>query len=194
MNRDAHHADAGFTFVELIIASMLSIGILILAGWMLLASLYGGRDVTASGTVTSQAQLVVKSIRSGLDSAANVSLAAFASTGQLLKAASVEFNAAGLAQLPWVCEYWAITADGRVYTKQSATATAAPATQDKASFAGWTLLGSSLERVASEPILSHAGTTVGIKARSDAEGGAPAYVDTTATVRTLPASPGSLVC
>ena len=101
MRGDEDHADAGLTFVELLIASMLSVSILVLAGWMLLASLYGGRDVTTSGTVTSQAQFVATSLRSGINSAANVSLAAFAGNGQLLTAATVEFDAAGAPQLPW---------------------------------------------------------------------------------------------
>jgi len=188
------HGDAGFTFAELLIASMLTVGVLILSGWMLLASLYGGRDVTTSGTVSSQAQLVANSIRTGIASAADVSLVAFASTGQLLKAATVEFDASGEPQLPWTCQYWAITADGRAYTKHSATATPVPGVQAATAFSGWTLLASSLEPVASEPILSYSGTSVGIKARSDAEGGAPAFVDSTATVRTLPSDPGSLVC
>lgn len=187
--------DGGFTFVELLIASALTLGVLATAGWMLLAALYGGRDVTASGVVSSQAQILANSIRSGVGSGADVELGSFAGDGQLLKATVAEFDSSGVRSSDWACTYWALTSDGRAYTKRSSTAVTPPAVQTSSAFNGWTLLASGLEGIAGSDILSRpSASSVGIKARSNAEGGAPAYVDTTATQRALPEDPGALAC
>lgn len=187
--------DDGFTFVELLAASVLSLGALALAGWMLLAALYGGRDVGASGAMTSQAQLFATSVRNGIGSGTDAALANFAGGGQILKATVGEFDDAGALVGSWSCAYWVVTDDGRGYSLRSASLEPVPVSQDAGDFDDWTLLATGLEQVAGERILSlSAAGVVGIKARSDAEGGSPAYVETAVAERVLPQDPGAFAC
>lgn len=191
---DRRDRDAGFTFVELLVASALSISVLVLAGWMLLASIQGGRDVTTSGTASSQAQLLTNSIRAGIGAAADVDLDVFADDGQVLKAAVAEFDGSGNLVGAWSCAYWAITVDGRAYTLRSPSTAVIPTSQTTTAFAGWTRLASGLERVSGAEILTRTPTAVGITARSDAAGGSPAFVETTVNQRPLPSEPTGVAC
>lgn len=191
----AGRRDEGFTLVELLITSFLAFGVIAVSAWMLVTALNGGRDVSASGNSTSEAQRLVRSISDVVPSSADVALGPFAVSGQLLKATYVEFDASGQPDLPWACVYWAVTSDGRAYTKRTPTAATIPTDQYEASFAGWSLIASGLEPISpSRPILSQTGASVGISARADAEGGAPAVVDASVAVRALPADPGGLTC
>ncbi len=191
--------DDGVTLVELIIASFLLVGVAASAGWILVASLNGGKNVSGSGTASSQAQILADSIAGGVRSATDVTLTDLpasptgptAAHGQLLRAMQGVFDETGAA-ISWSCRAWAITDDGRAYTMRSATHIPDPASQSQSDFAaaGWTLLGSGLEShpVTGDYILSKDSSSVGVSARGDGGGGSPALVVTSVTVQPLTAA------
>ncbi len=182
--------DDGITLVELLIACFLLVGVTASAGWILVASLNGGKNVTGSGTASSQAQILADSIAGGVRSATGVTLTSFATDGQLLRATQGVFDATGAAT-SWSCRAWAITDDGRAYAMRSATHIPDPASQLQSDFAaaGWTFLGGGLEpSPTGGDILSLTGSSVGVSARGDGGGGSPALVVTSVTVQPLTAA------
>ncbi len=171
--------------MELLIASGLMVGVLGIVGWMLVASLNGGKQVTGSGNASSQAQILADSVAGGVRSATGVALVPLATDGQLLRATQGTFDATGTAT-DWTCRAWVVTADGRAYTLRSSSAIPTPAGQSAADLAGWTILATGLEPIASgAAILTLTGSSVGVAARGDGSGGSPALVDTSVTVQPL---------
>jgi len=179
--------ETGFTLVEVLLASFLSVVVLALAGWMLLTAFSGGRDVAGSTTSASQAQLVAVSVSGAVRTSTGLSLTSFAGTGQLLRATEGAFDAAGNAT-GWVCRAWAVTSDGRAYTARSAAAIPAPLAQAASAFDGWTLLASGLApgRTPGQVItLTGQRVELSILATSTIADGAPALVATSVAAQPL---------
>lgn len=137
-NKDAR--DRGFTLIEMLVASTLSIIVLTIAGGVLISGL---RTQEMARTVTDAAniaQQIVRSVQAGVRNASAVTVSSDAITGtQLLLARTIGSNPNSTAAS---CQAWYYTPlnGGAVYTKR--TTPAAAISLPAGGPAGvWTILG-----------------------------------------------------
>lgn len=121
-NKDAR--DRGFSLIELLVASSLSIIVLTIAGGILISGL---RTQEMARTVTDAAniaQQIVRSVQAGVRNASAVTVSSDATTGtQLLLARTIGSNPNSTAAS---CQAWYYTPldGGAVYTKRTTPASA----------------------------------------------------------------------
>ncbi|MDP1710840.1 MAG: prepilin-type N-terminal cleavage/methylation domain-containing protein [Candidatus Nanopelagicaceae bacterium] len=141
--RDANLRDRGFTLLELLITSTLSIIVVMIAGGLLINGL---RTQEMTHTVTdasNTAQQVVRSVQAGVKNASAITVMSDAVTGtQLLLARTISMDPASTAPS---CQAWYYTpADGgAVYTHKTTPASliSLPADGPKGN---WTILGTGI--------------------------------------------------
>ncbi|NYF09622.1 hypothetical protein HDC94_000778 [Leifsonia sp. AK011] len=187
----ARSHDAGIGLVELLIYAMLLAIVSSIAGSLLITGLTSQRDITAMGSATSRAQVVVASIEDGVRTASSVSVPTASAVGQRLVTRTGTFTTAGVAT--WECRSWLIAPTGNVYYRSAQTAIAAPNNLSAASLAGWSLLtegvtaapGSTAPFAVSGNTLS---VSIQVSAGSD---GAPALVNNRISKQSLPTTSGT---
>ena len=96
--------DAGFTLIELIVASALTVLVLLVTGTIMINALRVQSSVQSLGDATNGAQLVARSLQRGLANSSAFKSEAPTSAGQLLRA-RVAVPAAGGAPT-WRCVAW----------------------------------------------------------------------------------------
>ena len=181
----------GIGLVELIIYSMLLVIVTFIAGSLLITSLTSQRDITAMGSATSRAQVVVASIEDGVRTASQVTVPTASAIGQRLITRTGTFTAAGVAT--WECRSWLIAPTGNVYYRTAQTAIAAPTSLSAANLAGWSLITEGVKTApgaSSAFIVSSSTLSVAIEVAAGSDG-APALVKNRITKQVLPTTTGT---
>jgi type II secretory pathway pseudopilin PulG len=169
-------SERGFTMIELIIASMLSVLVLVVVGGMLINSLSSQRVVLDATQASNTVQFAAKSVTRSVRNASDLRLTAPVAGEQLLEVRTAGTSAdAGVFR----CQAWYYSA-GELRMTSSNSAIAAPT---PAQLATWTLIGSGIQQVAGAPVFALTGRQVDIKIDASAGDGAPVLVSTTAVSR-----------
>lgn len=177
-------SDAGFSLIELIVASALGVLVLSIVGGMVISSFLTERTVNDSTTSSNLGQLALSSLSLGVRHASDLSLVEPTADSQVLMALIVDDVLSTPATAH--CESWFI-GDGEVRTERSSTAIAIPS--GPADVADWTLLATGVEEVGSTPMLTMPGElTVQLKMQLHGDDGLTVLMDTTAVSR-QPGSP-----
>jgi len=135
----ALHDDRGMTLPELIVASLVTVLVLIAAGGMYISTLQAQRTVSALSESATSAQLVARSIDAGVRNAVIVKpIVTGADGGQLLVvcSAGADPDSIGYAWRAW---YYSPTGDGELRTK-TFSGSSAPTAPTASALAGWSLL------------------------------------------------------
>jgi len=135
-----HEDESGFTLVELIITSSLSVMVLAIAGSIFIAGLRTQEAAKSVTDAANTAQLIVRSIQAGVKNASAISVTSNAVTGtQLLMARTVSTdpNSSAASCQDW---YYTPSSGGFLYTRRTTPATpiSIPVNGPQGS---WTLLG-----------------------------------------------------
>lgn len=178
MNPGIRKSERGFTSIELLVASMLSILVLTLAGGMMISSLTAEQTVKDTTDSSNLGQLAAKAIAHGVRHANALSLTAPTADTQVLMAHIVDDAVAEPAVAH--CEAW-YYGEGEVRWRSSPSAIAAPATAADAS--DWVLLAEGVSPVNSTPVFTLSGTTVDVVMQLSGTHNVPILITTTAVSR-----------
>jgi prepilin-type N-terminal cleavage/methylation domain-containing protein len=134
LRRRATPAEEGFTLIELVISAALLAVVMLVVASITIAALKAQTAVRNLGNASNGAQLISRSIGTGIRNSSSFQAGAPDSNGQLLRARVV----AGATGLSWTCRAWYYSATtGSVYTTSSPLGlVAAPAGVP----AGWIVL------------------------------------------------------
>lgn len=165
---------SGFTLVELVVASSLTVVIAVVIGGILLTSLGSERTIRTTTQATSGGQLVAQSIDKGVRNATWIELTTGA--GDYFLAVR---TAGGGATVTWNCQAWYISPDGSAYTRTSSSRITKPA--GSSDVAGWTLLTTGIRPADGASILTRNGREIAITFEVDA-GDAPAVLISTSAL------------
>lgn len=137
--RPRARGDAGLTLVELLVASSLSVLVLVMVGSFMISSFTTQDQVTRTTQATNQAQLTVRQLETALRQASAIRVEYGDSTGSQLLIARVR---TGSGVNDWVCEAWYYDADAGAMLH--ATAPGRDQWPWGASITSWIDLGSGL--------------------------------------------------
>lgn len=166
-------SERGFTLIELMIYSMLSIVVLLIVGGFLINSLRAENTVRDSTEATTSGQLVSQSIGKAIRNAS-----AFQSTTPFAGAVMLTARTTRSAT-EWDCQAWTYS-NGEIRTTTSTTAIPAPTAS---SVQGWTLLSDSIVPVAGTPVLDISGHQVDLNFQVSTGTGKPVLIRTSALSR-----------
>jgi type II secretory pathway component PulJ len=169
-------SERGITMIELLIASLLSVLVLLMVGGMLINSLTSQGRVLDETQASNTAQLAAKSITRSMRNASDLRLTEPIAGEQLLEVRTAGTSTdAGV----FLCQAWYYSAgELRMFRSNSAITAPTPA-----QLATWTLIGSGMQQVAGAPVFALTGRQVDIKIDASVGSGAPILVSTTAVSR-----------
>ena len=168
-------SERGFTLVELMIYSMLSVIVLVIVGGILINSLTAERIVRSATEASTAGQLVAQSIGHGVRNASAITLSAPTPDTQLLMVRTVGPGATA----EWLCQAWYFGAS-EVRTTTSSVGIPPPA----ASGAGdWTLLGDGMQPASPAPVFTVTDRRVDLNFEVSTGGGPPVLISTSAVSR-----------
>ena len=171
-------SERGLTLIELLVASALSVLVLMIVGGMIISAITTERTVQQSTAASSVGQLAASSITHGTRAASLLSLTAPAADTQLLRALIVD----DVLSTPAVahCEAWYF-GGGEVRTTRSATAIPTPVTA--ADVASWTLLADGVTASGANPVFAVTGLELELLLQVTTQDGVTVLIDTTAVSR-----------
>ncbi|WP_150307837.1 hypothetical protein [Planctomonas psychrotolerans] len=174
--------ERGFTLVELLIYSMLSIVVLLIVGGILINSLRAEQLVRTSTDATSTGQLVSQSVTTGVRNASAIAWSEPAPGTELLLVRTVGSGATET----WSCQAWHF-GGGEVRTTRSTSLIPTPTA---AALSGWTLLVDGAAPSAGSPVFDLDATErrVDLTVEVAAGTGKPVLIKTSALSR-QPVSP-----
>lgn len=176
--------DAGFSLIELLVASALGLIVLSIVGGMVISSVTTERTVNDSTTSSNLGQLALSSVSHGVRHASALSLLEPTVDTQVLMALIVDDVLAVPATAH--CEAWFVGA-GEVRTTRSDTAIAIPS--GSADVVDWTLLATDVEKVGAAPVFTTpGGLMIQLKMQLQGDDGLTVLMDTT-TVSRQPGTP-----
>jgi type II secretory pathway pseudopilin PulG len=168
-------SERGFTLIELIIYSMLSIVVLLIVGGFLINSLRAENTVRAATEATTSGQLVSQSVGRGIRNASAIQRTEPWTDAVLLTARTSNSAAAA----GWVCQAWAYSA-GQIRTKTSTTAIPTPTASTVKT---WTLLSDGVAPVPGTPVFAVTDRSVDLAFESATGTGKPVLIQTSALSR-----------
>jgi len=169
-------SERGISMIELIIASMLSVLVLMMVGGMLINSLTSQRRVLDDTQASNTAQLAAMAVTRSVRNASDLRLTEPVAGDQLLEVRTASVNAdAGV----FLCQAWYYSAGQlRMSSSNSPITTPTPV-----QLATWTLVARGIQQVAGAPVFTLTGRQVDIKIETSVGSGAPILVSTTALSR-----------
>ena len=151
---------SGFTLIELVVASSLTLIIAIVIGSILMSTLGSEKTIRTTTQATSNGQLVAQSIDKGVRNATWIDLTA--ASGEYFLTVR---TASSTATVTYSCQAWYITPAGSAYVQNSPTKITKPTAGN---VSGWTLLTTGVQQVGTTSILSRTGREVTITFEVDA--------------------------
>ena len=168
-------SERGFTLVELLIYSMLSVIVLGIVGGLLINSLTAERIVRSAAEASTAGQLVAQSIGHGVRNASAITLSAPTPDTQLLMVRTVGPGPTA----EWLCQAWYIGAN-EVRTKTSSAVIPPPSASDAAD---WTMLGDGMQPASSAPFLTLTDRRVDLKFEVNTGDALPVLISTSTVSR-----------
>ena len=166
---------SGFTLIELVVASSLTVIIAIVIGSMLISTLGSEKTIRTTTQATSAGQLVAQSIDKGVRNATWIDLTAV--SGEYFLTVR---TASSTAVVTYSCQAWYITPGGSAYVKSSSTKITKPT---GGNVTGWTLLTTEVQQAGTTSILSRTGREVTITFEVDAGDAQNVLITTSALSR-----------
>lgn len=169
-------SERGITMIELLIASILSVLVLLMVGGMLINSLTSQGRVLDETQASNTAQLAAKSVTRSVRNASDLRLTEPVAGEQLLELRTAGTSAdAGV----FLCQAWYYRAgELRMSSSNGPIVPPTPAQLDT-----WTLVGSGIQQVAGAPVFVLTGRQVDITIDTSVGTGAPILISTTAVSR-----------
>jgi len=175
--RPKNRSERGFGLVELIIYAALSLTVLSAVGGVVISMVNVQNQVMNSANAAEQAQLISRSVGSGVRNSTAITLETVSSVDQILRVRT----ASSTATATWFCQAWYFSASERaVRFKSSSTAIQTPTGQD---LAGWTLLGSGVTAAQGQQIFLLSGAKVSLAFAEQLGSEAPIVIRTSASGR-----------
>jgi Tfp pilus assembly protein PilW len=154
-DRRLRHDDGGFTLIEMVIATALSVVVLAILGSVFVSVTKAQSSVTSLGSATTNGQLAIRSIDQGVRNSSIVAVKAVGSD-LLLQARTVGSGSTAV----WSCTDWYFSVtDKTIRVKTSGTAITAPTST--ALQKSWMLLASDVTPVSSTPVFALTSTSTG---------------------------------
>jgi prepilin-type N-terminal cleavage/methylation domain-containing protein len=147
ITRRLRDEQSGFTLIELVVASMLTVVIAVVIGNILITTLGSEKTVRTTTQATSAGQLVAQSIDKGVRNAVWISPLPYATGGDYFLTVR---TADGKKDVTYTCQAWYITAAGSAYVRSSDSPILKPT---GGNVTGWTLLTTGIERSGAQHIL-----------------------------------------
>ena len=144
--RDVFRRDSGLGLVELIIYSALTLIILSSVGGVVVSMVSVQNQVMDSANAAEQAQLISRSVNSGVRNATAVDLQTVNTTDQILRVRTA--SGAGIAV--WSCKAWYFRAANKELRMRTSSSAIANPTQTDLD--GWTLLASGVRATQGQQI------------------------------------------
>ncbi|TFD66589.1 prepilin-type N-terminal cleavage/methylation domain-containing protein [Cryobacterium gelidum] len=181
--------EAGFTLVELLIYSVLSVVVLLIVGGILINSLRVERSVREASQASSAGQLVASSVSLGVRNASGIWQSAPGVVPQILMVRTV-----GSAETPnWRCQAWSYD-NGEVRTKYSTGAISM--IQTSTSVKSWMILAEGAQPLivaaVPAPVFTVAGRRVDLALDMSTGAGRPVLISTSSVSRQPTTSIGGL--
>jgi Tfp pilus assembly protein FimT len=185
----ADHAEAGFTLIELVVASALTIVVLTVLGTLFTSAARTESTVSSATAAANLGQLIARSITQGVSNATAVTVTTDSSGDQMLQARVYGMSAANdptqAASSGVSCQAWYYTASGggAIYTK-TVTPASAITMPSGAVDSTWQLIGNGLGvNVATSPSATIFATPSGtrVELKFDVTSGtlSPVHIETT---------------
>jgi len=169
--------DAGMGLVELIIYLALSLIILSALGGVVISMVSVQNQVMNSANGAEQAQLISRSVNSGVRNSTALDLQSVNGTDQILRVRT----ASGTATPVWRCQAWYFSqAEKSLRLKTSPAAISTPAQQDLAS---WTLLAAGIRPVQGDQVFLLSGVKLSIVFVEQIASEAPIVIRTSVSQR-----------
>jgi type II secretory pathway pseudopilin PulG len=175
LTRRLREDSSGFTLIELVVASSLTVIIAIVIGSMLITTLGSEKTVRTTTEATSVGQLVAQSIDKGVRNATWIDLTA--ASGEYFLTVR---TASSTAVVTYSCQAWYITPAGSAYVKSSPTKITKPT---GGNVTGWTLLTTEVQQAGTASILSRTGREITITFEIDAGQAQDVLIKTSALSR-----------
>jgi type II secretory pathway pseudopilin PulG len=177
---DRRPAEAGFTIVELLVYSVLSVIVLLIVGGILIKSLTVERSVREASEASNAGQLVATSVSHGVRNANEIWQSAPGVVPQILMVRTV-----GSEETPnWRCQAWSYDS-GEIRTTTSATAISTIQTAD--SVKSWMLLAEGVQPLivaaVPAPVFTVVGPRVDLGLDMSTSQGQPVLISTSSVSR-----------
>ena len=170
-------SESGLGLVELIIYAALSLTVLSVVGGIVISLVNVQNQVMNSANGAEQAQLISRSIGTGVRNSTAISLESVASVDQILRVRTASTSSTAT----WLCQAWYFSAaEKTVRFKSMSTAVATPSSQD---LAGWTLLGSGVTPAQGQQIFQLNGLKVSLEFSERLASESPIVIKTSASGR-----------
>jgi type II secretory pathway pseudopilin PulG len=166
---------AGFTLVELVVASSLTVVIAVIIGGILITTLGSEKTIRTTTEATSNGQLVAQTIDKGVRNATWIDLTA--ASGEYFLTVR---TASSTAVVTYSCQAWYITPAGSAYMRTSPTKITKPT---GGNVTGWTLLTGGIQQSGTASILSRTGRQIDMTFEVDAGDAQNVLISTSALSR-----------
>ena len=166
---------SGFTLIELVVASSLTVIVAVVIGSILISTLGSEKTIRTTTQATSAGQLVAQSIDKGVRNATWIDLTA--ASGEYFLTVR---TASQTAVVTYRCQAWYITPAGVAYMTSSPTKITKPS---DGNVTGWTLLTTGIHQSGTASVLSRAGREVTITFEVDAGEAQDVLITTSALSR-----------
>lgn len=171
------NSNQGMGLVELLVYLALILLVLSAVGGVLISMVNVQNQVLASANNAQQAQLVSRSVTTGVRNSTGVNLQTVGTADQILRVRT----AGTQSTTNWICQAWYFNADSReLRFRSSPTAIATPSGSD---LAGWTLLASGITGVQGQNIFALAGSKLSVVFSQQLGKESPIVIRTSASER-----------
>lgn len=175
-----HRADDGFTLVELLVYSLLLVGVLLIVGTIMISSLSIEQMVRTSTQTASSAQLAATSLESGVRNATAAKVETVDGTDKVLLARTAGNDP---DTVTWHCAAWYFSASAGTIRHTAMSSDSTPVAIPTEEPQDWALLTGGIEAVGSSEVFSFSGKTLTIEFQGTSDSMSPVLIKSSSVVR-----------
>ncbi|HRN28265.1 MAG TPA: hypothetical protein PK781_02015 [Terrimesophilobacter sp.] len=172
-------SDDGLTLVELLVYSLLLVGVMLIVGTIMISSLNIEQMVRTSTQSASSAQLAASSIESGVRNGTAVAVEHEGDDRVVL----VRTAGSDPATVTWHCAAWYFSESAGTIRYSQSASDASPITVPSSEPLDWALLASGVEAVESNEVFSFSGGTLTIEFQGTSDSMQPVLIKSSSVVR-----------